>query len=241
MNKRGRMIGEFVLVVAGVLVALMVEAGLDSRKDDQLRDEYMSRFQADVARDKQGLLWRIEFFVGVKGFSQALVDWLDTDTPVDQEVLLASFYSAEIWPFRPNTSTYQDLHNTGNIRLLGDIDLRTSLAAYYNQADTSRPGWNPSREYRKMIRGIIPTRIQGLMRDNCPTTTGMDQHASGFPPCILDGVDYDHLATLFEPLREDTQFRRVLTYRDSELGVVIHLLRQQVVYADEVLARLENN
>ena len=103
MNKRGRMIGEFVLIVAGVLVALMVEAGLDSRKDDQLRDEYMSRFQAD----------------------------------------LASFYAAELWPFRPNTSTYQDLHNTGNIRLLGDMDLRTSLAAYYNQADASRPGWNP--------------------------------------------------------------------------------------------------
>ncbi len=71
MDKRGRMIGEFVLIVVGVLVALMVEAGLESRKDDSLRDEYLSRIR-------------------------------------------------------------MDLHSTGNIRLLDDIDLRTSRAVYYN-------------------------------------------------------------------------------------------------------------
>jgi len=34
------MIGEFVLIVVGVLVALMVEATLDERQDNELRDEY---------------------------------------------------------------------------------------------------------------------------------------------------------------------------------------------------------
>ncbi len=241
MNKRGRMIGEFVLIVVGVLVALMVEAGLESRKDDQLREEYLSRIQADIEADKQALERRVGFFVGVKEFSQEMVDWLDADTPVDQQVILASFYAAELWPFRTKLSTYQDLHSTGNIRLLESLDLRTSLAAYYNKADSSRPGWTPSEAYREIIRGIIPTRVQGLMRDNCPTTDAVGQEATGFPPCTLDGVDYAQLGTLFEPLREDTQFRRTLTYRDSELGVMIYLLRQQVVYADDVLARLAEN
>ena len=238
MNKRGRMIGEFVLIVVGVLVALMVEAGLESRKDDQLREEYLSRIHADIEADKQALERHVAFFVSVKEFSQEMVDWLDADTPVDQQVLLASFYAAEIWPFRPNLSTYQDLHSTGNIRLLESIDLRTSLAAYYNKADASRPGWSPSRDYREIIRGIIPSRAQGLLRDNCPTINAVDQSSTGFLPCALSGVDYDQLAILFEPLRDDTQFRRTLTYRDSELGVMILLLRQQVVYADDVLAKL---
>lgn len=79
MNKRNRMIGEIVLVVAGVLVALMVEAGLASRKDDQLRDEYMSRLQADVAADKQALLWRIEFLLGSKG---SVRPWWTGLTPI---------------------------------------------------------------------------------------------------------------------------------------------------------------
>ncbi|MCH8158940.1 MAG: hypothetical protein IIA08_03605 [Proteobacteria bacterium] len=131
MNQRGKMIGEFFLIVTGVLVALMVETAFEDRQDANLRDEYIARIQSDIESDKQAIEYRIEFFVAVKQFSQATLDWLDSDTAVDQEVLLASFYAAEIWPWITNLSTYEDLHGTGNLRLLEDIDLRTSLAAYY--------------------------------------------------------------------------------------------------------------
>ena len=239
MNKRGRMIGEFVLIVVGVLVALMVEATLDERQDDKLRDEYFSRIQSDIEADKRGLVQRVGFFLEIERFSQEALDWLDSDDPLNKEVLLASFYAAELWPLVSNLGTYQDLLSTGNIRLLGDIEFRTSLAAYYNKADSSRPGWNPSQDYRQLIRGIIPTRIQAQIRAECPTTDAFDQISTDFPPCTLQNIDYDRLTALFEPLRSDIVFRRTLTYRNSELGVVTYLLRQQVAYADEVLTQIE--
>ena len=52
MNRRGIIIGEFFLIVIGVLVALAVETALDERQDDSLRDEYLARIAADVAADK---------------------------------------------------------------------------------------------------------------------------------------------------------------------------------------------
>ena len=231
---------EFVLIVVGVLVALMVEAALDERQDAKLRDEYFSRIRSDIEADKKALEQRVEFFLEVERYSQKALDWLDSDEPVNKGVLLASFYAAELWPFVSNLSTYQDLHSTGNIRLLGDIDFRTGLAAYYNKADASRPGWNPSQDYRQLIRGIIPTQVQAQIRANCPTTDAFDQVSTGFPPCTLQDIDYDHIAELFEPLRRDTAFRRTLTYRSSELGVVTYLLNQQLAYADEILTRIEN-
>jgi len=240
MNRRGRMIGEFFLIVVGVLVALMVEAALEERQDNKLRDEYFSRIQNDIEADKKALTQRIGFFSEVERYSQEALDWLDSDESVNEEVLLASFYSAEVWPFVSNMSTYQDLHATGNIRLLGDIDFRTSLAAYYNKADASGPGWSPSQDYRQIIRGIIPIRVQAQIRGDCPTTDAFDQVSTGFPPCTLQDIDYDRIAELFEPLRTGITFRRILTYRSSELGVVIYLLRQQAAYADEVLLRIEN-
>ena len=240
MNQRGKMIAEFFLIVIGVLVALMVETALEDRQDENLRDEYISRIRVDIESDKRAIEYRIEFFVAVKQFSRATLDWLESDVSVDQESLLASFYAAEIWPLITNLSTYQDLHSTGNLRLLKDIDLRTSLAAYYNKADSSRPGWNPSTDYREIVRGIIPSEIQDLIRENCPTTDAFDQLPTGFPPCALNDIDYVSLTALFEPLREDAAFRQKLTYRDSELGVVIYLLRQQAAYADDVLARIMN-
>ena len=67
----------------------------------------------------------------------------------------------------------------------------------------------------------------------------MDEEPTGFPPCTLSGVDYDELARLFRPLQGDVQFQRTLTYRHSELGVMIYLLTQQAVYAGGVLAQIE--
>ena len=240
MKKSGRVIGEFLLIVTGVLVALAVETALEEREDDKLRSEYISRIKTDVAADKKAIEFRIDFFEKVSKFSRDTLDWAESDLPVDKDVLLASFYAAEIWPFLPNVSTYQDLQSTGNIRLLDDIELRTSLVSYHTQASASRPGWTPLEDYREIIRGVIPTDVQDQIRSNCPTTDNLDQESSGFPPCTLHDIDYDQLTALFEPLRHEANFRRVLTYRNSELSVVVRLLNQQALIAGKVIAEIEN-
>lgn len=241
MKKRGQIIGEFLLIVIGVLVALAVETALDDREDAELRDEYVSRIRADVAADEQAIGFRVEFFVRVTEFSQDTLDWANSDLPVDKDVLLASFYAAELWPFLPNVSTYLDLQSTGNIRLIEDIELRTSLVRYHIQADTSRPGWSPSEDYRQIIRGVIPTGVQEQIRSNCPTTDILDQQSAGFPPCELRNIDYERLTELFEPLRHDVSFHRALTYRHSELSVTVRLLGRLANDAADVLAKIETH
>ena len=240
MNKRGKVAGEFVLIIVGVFIALMLESMMSERNDGELRTEYLSRIRADIVTDKQTFEYRIGFFTAVQQFSQDLLDWMHTDAPVDQSVLLAAFYAAEVWPAVPNISTYQDLQSTGNFRLIENIDLRTSLFQYYNKADTSRPGWNPSDEYRKIIRGIIPSEVQAQIREACPTADSADVVPTGFPPCDLQNVDLERMTALFAPLRSDTAFQRILTYRHSELGVMLRLFRQQVAFADNVLANIED-
>jgi hypothetical protein len=240
MRKSGRIIGEFLLIVTGVLVALAVETALEEREDDKLRSEYISRIKADVVADKKALEFRIEFFIKVSEFSRDTLDWAESGLPVNKDVLLASFYAAEVWPFLPIVSTYQDLQSTGNIRLLDDIELRTSLVKYHTLASTTRPGWATLENYRGIIRGVIPPNVQDQIRINCPTTDSLDQRLSGFPPCELHDVDYDVLTALFEPLRHDANFHRVLTYRHSELSVVLRLLRQQAIVAGDVIAEIEN-
>ncbi len=238
MKNNTRLVGEFFLIVIGVLVALAVETAIENRKDNQLRDEYIVRIKNDVSADKEAIENRIIFFSDVQRFSNDVLAWSQSDAPVNEPLLLASFYAAEVWPFLPNLSTYDDLLSTGNIRMLDDIDLRMNLSAYYNKADGSRPGWSPSEDYRKIIRGIIPYDVQDKIRKNCPTTDTLDEKPTGFPPCDLPDVDYDELTRLFLPLKSDVAFRRTLTYRHSELGVMIYLLTQQVVFADVVLEQI---
>jgi len=239
MKQQTRLIGEFILIVVGVLVALAVESALEDRADDELRDQYLTRLALDLEADKRALEGRIEFFTDVRRFSQDVLTWLDSEVPVDQRILLASFYAAEVWPLTPNTSTYLDLHSTGNLRLLDDIDLRTKMAVYYNKAVSTESGMNPSDNYRGWIRGVIPTTVQDLIREHCPTTDEMDLMPTGFPPCSLPGVDYDQIDQIFTPLRANPELRRILTYRHSEIGVMIYLLRQQVTFAHEAIQQLD--
>ena len=119
-----------------------------------------------------------------------------------------------------------------------DFEFDAMLSAYYNKADTSRSGWNPSEDYREMVRGIIPNDVQELIRQNCPTTDELDEKPTGFPVCALPDIDYDEISRLFQPLKANVEFQRILTYRHSELGVMIYLLTQQVTFADGVLAQI---
>jgi len=240
MKKRGRKVGEFVLIVVGVFVALMLETMMSERNDGELRAEYLARIEFDMIADKQAIEYRIEFFTAVQQFSQEVIDWMQSDAPVDQSVLLAAFYAAEVWPFIPRLSTYQDLRSTGNFRLIDNIDLRSSLFNYYNKVDASRTGWNPSDEYRKIIRGVIPGNVQSQIRHTCPTTDGNDNLPTGFPPCDLESINFERMTTLFDPLRDDTSFLRILTYRHSELGVMVRLFRQQIESADFVLVHVQD-
>ena len=235
---RGGLAAEFVLVVAGVLVALAVDTAFENRRDRELRDEYVERIRVDVENDRRALEYRVQFFLDVQAFSQQFLDWLDADTPLDKETLLAAFYSSELWPFVASRGTYQDLLSTGSIRLIDDINLRTSLAAYHNQANTARSGWTPTESYRRIVRGIIPNRTQDSIRENCPTLENLDGTPTGFPPCELAGVDYDEVEVLFAPLRSDRDLRRRLVYRQSELSVVIFLLDNQRTLAEAVLLHM---
>ncbi|MGB5336874.1 MAG: hypothetical protein WBN07_14740, partial [Woeseiaceae bacterium] len=99
LEGRGGLAAEFVLVVAGVLVALAVDTALEERRDDALRNEYIDRIRSDAENDRLALENRVQFFDDVRAFSQQFLDWLDADTPLEKETVLAAFYSSEIWPF----------------------------------------------------------------------------------------------------------------------------------------------
>ena len=196
---RGRVVGEFVLVVLGVLAALMVDAWIEQRNDGNLRREYLARLTDDLEADRQSLEYRISFFSSVRSFGLETLERLQSDGPVDQAAILAAYYASENFAFNPIKNTYEDLQSTGNIRLLGDIELRLALASYY--AKTSNLVGSGSEAYREIVRGIIPWKIQATIRKYCPTTDEIDDVPTGFPPCTLPGISADEVTGVFEALR----------------------------------------
>ncbi len=233
---RGRIVGEFLLVVLGVLAALMVDAWIEQRHDDNLRQEYLARLTDDLEADQQNLEYRISFFTSVHAFGLQTLENLRSDGPVDQDAILAAYYASENFEFRPIQNTYEDLQSTGNIRLLDDIELRLALASYHGLASVA--GTNLEESYRKLVRGVIPWKIQAAIREHCPTAEQNDEVPTGFPPCTLPGISADEVNAVFAALRAYPGIFEILTYRVSDVDVVVYLHGVQKQMVLGVLAQL---
>jgi hypothetical protein len=233
---RGRIVAEFLLVVLGVLAALMVDAWIEQRHDDSLRQEYVLRLADDLETDLQNLEYRISFFTAVHALGIETLERLQSAEPVGQEALLAAYYTAEIFGFRPIENTYADLQSTGNIRLLGNIELRLALASYHSKSAVVRD--DVSQDYREIVRGVIPWHIQAAIREHCPTTDATDEKPTGFPPCTLPGVSAEEVNGIFASLRAYPRIVETLTYRVSEVDVLVFLYSVQKGSVQAVLAQL---
>ncbi len=235
----GRLAAEFLLIVAGVLVALMVDAWLEGRRDAEQRRQYLVRLSIDLQADLENIEHRLVFFTGVRAEALQTLRALQSDAEVTTDDVLAAFYAAENFDFSAADGTWQDLLSTGNIRLLDDIELRLSLNAYYGQNSIIMGAQDST--YRARVRGIIPASIQSDIREHCPTTDGEDRVPSGFPPCEVPGFTVEQANVTYDRLRQYPQIDELLTYRLSELDVLVYLLD---VYKRRLLAtqqRLQGN
>jgi hypothetical protein len=233
----GKLFGEFVLIVLGVLMALMVDTGIEQRSDDNLRQEYISRLTADIEADRLNLDRRIAFFKSVRSFGLQTLAWLRSDSPPDQVVLLAAYYASERWPFQPVSNTYEDLQSTGNIRLLQNIDLRMALASYHTDANRVQTGLDLPEFYREMIRGVIPPEIQTKIRKHCRALE-ISAQLKEFPECNLQDIATSEVADVLASLRKQLNATEKLSYNVSEVEVAITLFEERAAQAKTILVSL---
>ena len=235
---RGKLAGEFILVVLGVLVALMFDSWMEQRSDDNLRQEYLGRLADDLETDSQTYDYRIAFYSDVRAFGIQTLDTLHSEAPADQEDLLAAYYASEVFTVSPSSDTYKDLQNTGNIRLLRDIELRMALSSYHEKA--AREGTTLDESYRKIVRGIIPWEMQKAIRENCPTLDESGEIPTGFPPCKLLRLKEDQVSVVFDAIRAYPGIFEILTHRVSDIDTGIYLLGAQKNVGDAILTSIDH-
>ncbi len=131
------LLGEFFVVVLGVLVALWVDQVRTARADAALEVEYLQSFvidlDADLAQFDSADAWsrRQE---AAAATVLALYDGLPPTNSVAD--LVAAVESAG-WQYVPSITrnTIDDLRSTGNLRLLRDPTLRRAISSYYATVD----------------------------------------------------------------------------------------------------------
>jgi hypothetical protein len=126
-------IGEIVLVMIGILLALQVNNWNEERKNISIRKSYLENLKVDLKEDLENLerLNTINTSAETEGFY--LADFLDNNlVEVDTLRLMKSIiFTGYIPNLTVISATYNDLINSNNIYLFNDVALKRLLDDYY--------------------------------------------------------------------------------------------------------------
>jgi hypothetical protein len=125
-------VGEIILVVIGILIALQINNWNEEHKDKLLEKSYYCKFLEDVNQD-QRLVEKLmaENNQRIK-YANQLLHLLQQEHPEREEVifLLRETISKIRFRFRPSQSAFDDLKSNGKLAII-DLALKKRLLNYY--------------------------------------------------------------------------------------------------------------
>ena len=132
-------IGEIVLVVISILIALQINNWNEQQKSNKLEAEYYCRLLEDLEQDYSQFNSLIKQAQGrLKASNQALrlLQQKQTKTlDIGQQISMAT--KAIYIDFKPNNSTFEDLKSS-NLSIIKDKSITKSLNTYYNNIESMK-------------------------------------------------------------------------------------------------------
>ena len=207
-------IGEILLVVIGILIALQIGDWSQRAADRKLETEYLQRFAVDLNRDLE-LVEMVEGFLVRKEASLKKVrEFIDYPTTMFVDsVMFTLRESTIIGTDLPNvrlTGTIQEIISSGHLRLIQNTELRNSIVNYYS-------AW----EHQNLR---------------------LDRKQSDYPDLVFQIVDRDTFFKE-NPLHKGKSLKGVLFDLEIEALFYRHFMKEvnYLVFTDRIIQGRKNN
>ena len=154
-------IGEIVLVVIGILVALQINNWNEHRKETELYHSYLLRLKEDfkeiLSATERAKLAEERLMELGKILLYSFKSETDSISPL--QFAIAIDYSAGNYFYKKSSQTWEDLIATGNLKLLKNNTLRNEIGAYntlIDQRNFQIQEWSTfTLKYRELTRSIL--------------------------------------------------------------------------------------
>ena len=126
-------VGEIILVVIGILLALQVNNLNEKRKDSFSENSYYFKLLEDARQDLLNLENQIMVCEQRLNASNEILILVQNNSSI-QEILSKSFNAVREMSnhFKPIDATYEDLKSSGNLKLIQDNLLKDNIINYYS-------------------------------------------------------------------------------------------------------------
>jgi hypothetical protein len=124
-------IGEIILLVMGIFIALQINNWNSLRKDHQREIEYLNNIRRDLKEQILNIDAYINFESNQLGNAEDVLQALTNDSFLTDTLLNKLILLTERRTFVPDDPTFQDLKSTGNLNLIKNFNLRDNIIKYY--------------------------------------------------------------------------------------------------------------
>ena len=173
-------IGEIVLVVIGILIALQVNNWNQDRIAKKDAEIFLDRLKQDLLNERTVLNERVKYYSKVHQHAKNVANTLSNQPDsLGSQFLIDAYQASQIWMYRNLRDTYDELISTGNIKLIPNKDLRKRIGLYYDETDVYIKIWYKETHYRDLVRSYIPFDVQEKIGKACEIWTEIDQEIGG--------------------------------------------------------------
>ena len=139
-------VGEIVLVVIGILIALQINIWNDEAKQKKTEQDYYCRILEDLELDKERIQTLSQDANERIQISKELLLELDSGKK-DKNYLLNKFLLAyRSAAYVPVDVTFKDLVSSGNVKLLTETEIKNSLIKFYSELEDKVVHLNQNRD-----------------------------------------------------------------------------------------------
>jgi hypothetical protein len=141
-------IGEIILVVIGILIALQINNWNEKRKESKQEVAILKSLKNDIQSDIKDLNFEIEFKKSMINKYANCLDILTDKKKGTKADFFRDFQSIlQIGGLTLNVTTFNNLQNNGELKLVKNKTLSDSIVGYYN---TDYQGWETAlRDYTR--------------------------------------------------------------------------------------------
>jgi len=225
-----RVASEFLLIVLGVVSALGVDRWVQGIDDAEAERDYLARLAADVTANAALFDVMLRDWELSRRETAALLALLEEGgkRPSEFGLSIALARAGNVNTAPPREASFRDLESTGNLRLISDPDLRSTLVRYFAQdLQAGRP----------FMESRLDHRLRMFARDYVPAEVivGFPELCSAEMPAIDCGVaDTATTTGLWSALHDDPSVVRMLNSRHADILTGLRMIRRWAERTAEV-------